>query len=63
MPGTIAVGLDGSPESRAAAEWAAREAALRRCSTARAGDSTPSAGVAAGRPRAWAISWKRSGVR
>jgi len=29
MPGTIAVGLDGSPESRAAAEWAAREAALR----------------------------------
>ncbi|WP_329131095.1 universal stress protein [Streptomyces sp. NBC_00670] len=29
MPGTIAVGLDGSPESRAAAQWAAREAALR----------------------------------
>ncbi|MET7451968.1 universal stress protein [Streptomyces sp. NPDC005574] len=26
---TITVGLDGSPESRAAAEWAAREAALR----------------------------------
>ncbi|MEU5518547.1 universal stress protein, partial [Streptomyces griseoaurantiacus] len=29
MPRTIAVGLDGSPESRAAARWAAREAALR----------------------------------
>ncbi|MDQ0779939.1 nucleotide-binding universal stress UspA family protein [Streptomyces aurantiacus] len=29
MPGKIIVGLDGSPESRAAAEWAAREAALR----------------------------------
>ncbi|MEU4659669.1 universal stress protein [Streptomyces sp. NPDC023723] len=29
MPRTIIVGLDGSPESRAAAEWAAREAALR----------------------------------
>ncbi|MFE8947339.1 universal stress protein [Streptomyces sp. NPDC007856] len=29
MPGTVTVGLDGSPESRAAAEWAAREAALR----------------------------------
>ncbi|MEV0244775.1 universal stress protein [Streptomyces sp. NPDC050674] len=29
MPGTIIVGLDGSPESRAAAEWAAREAASR----------------------------------
>ncbi|MEU5716060.1 universal stress protein [Streptomyces sp. NPDC020403] len=29
MPRTITVGLDGSPESRAAAEWAAREAALR----------------------------------
>ena len=26
---TITVGLDGSPESRAAAEWAAREAKLR----------------------------------
>ncbi|WP_329051929.1 universal stress protein [Streptomyces violaceus] len=30
MSGTITVGLDGSPESRAAAEWAAREAAQRR---------------------------------
>jgi len=29
MPGTIIVGLDGSLESRAAAEWAAREAELR----------------------------------
>ncbi|MFC9931933.1 universal stress protein [Streptomyces sp. NPDC127190] len=29
MPRTIMVGLDGSPESRAAAEWAAREAKLR----------------------------------
>ncbi|MQY12834.1 Universal stress protein [Streptomyces sp. RB5] len=29
MPGTIIVGLDGSTESRAAAEWAAREAGLR----------------------------------
>jgi nucleotide-binding universal stress UspA family protein len=29
MPRTIIVGLDGSPESRAAAEWAAREAKLR----------------------------------
>ncbi|MGA5710413.1 universal stress protein [Streptomyces cellulosae] len=29
MPGTIIVGLDGSLESRAAADWAAREAALR----------------------------------
>ncbi|MFF6995515.1 universal stress protein [Streptomyces sp. NPDC008313] len=29
MPGMIVVGLDGSPESRSAAEWAAREAALR----------------------------------
>ncbi|MEU6912802.1 universal stress protein [Streptomyces olindensis] len=29
MSGTITVGLDGSPESRAAAEWAAREAKLR----------------------------------
>ncbi|MFI2456235.1 universal stress protein [Streptomyces sp. NPDC019539] len=29
MPGTIVVGLDGSTESRAAAEWAAREAELR----------------------------------
>ncbi|OLZ73687.1 stress-inducible protein [Streptomyces sp. IMTB 2501] len=29
MPRTITVGLDGSPESRAAAEWAAREAMLR----------------------------------
>ncbi|MFE9120404.1 universal stress protein [Streptomyces sp. NPDC007172] len=29
MPGKIIVGLDGSAESRAAAEWAAREATLR----------------------------------
>ena len=29
MPGKIIVGLDGSLESRAAADWAAREAALR----------------------------------
>ncbi|MCX4999957.1 universal stress protein [Streptomyces longwoodensis] len=29
MPRTITVGLDGSPECRAAAEWAAREAELR----------------------------------
>lgn len=29
MPGTIIVGLDGSLESRAAADWAVREAALR----------------------------------
>ncbi|MGW3498706.1 universal stress protein [Streptomyces sp. NPDC001020] len=29
MPRTITVGLDGSPESRSAAEWAAREAELR----------------------------------
>ncbi|MFG2147278.1 universal stress protein [Streptomyces sp. NPDC048696] len=29
MVGTVTVGLDGSPESRAAAEWAAREAKLR----------------------------------
>ncbi|MEV5988576.1 universal stress protein [Streptomyces sp. NPDC052051] len=29
MPRTITVGLDGSPESRSAAEWAAREATLR----------------------------------
>ncbi|MEU3347240.1 universal stress protein [Streptomyces sp. NPDC006700] len=28
MPRTVTVGLDGSPESRAAAEWAAREAAM-----------------------------------
>ncbi|MGV9251982.1 universal stress protein [Streptomyces sp. NPDC003697] len=28
MPRTVTVGLDGSPESRAAAEWAAREAKL-----------------------------------
>ncbi|MFJ4467440.1 universal stress protein [Streptomyces sp. NPDC089424] len=32
MPGTVTVGLDGSPESRAAAEWAAREAKLRELS-------------------------------
>nr|WP_306187430.1 universal stress protein [Streptomyces sp. MK5] len=30
MPRTVTVGLDGSPESRAAAEWAAREAQLLR---------------------------------
>lgn len=30
MARTITVGLDGSPESRAAAEWAAREGTLRR---------------------------------
>ncbi|MBJ6647933.1 universal stress protein [Streptomyces sp. BSE7F] len=30
MDRMITVGLDGSPESRAAAEWAAREAALRQ---------------------------------
>lgn len=29
MPRTVTVGLDGSPESRTAAEWAAREAKLR----------------------------------
>ncbi len=29
MPRPVTVGLDGSPESRAAAEWAAREAKLR----------------------------------
>ncbi|MEW1777861.1 universal stress protein [Streptomyces sp. NPDC086777] len=29
MPRTVTVGLDASPESRAAAEWAAREALLR----------------------------------
>lgn len=29
MPRTVTVGLDGSPESLAAAEWAAREAGLR----------------------------------
>ncbi|MFJ9631840.1 universal stress protein [Streptomyces sp. NPDC101175] len=29
MSGTITIGLDGSPESRTAAEWAAREARLR----------------------------------
>ncbi|MDT7839907.1 universal stress protein [Streptomyces justiciae] len=29
MPRTLTVGFDGSPESRAAAEWAAREATLR----------------------------------
>ncbi|MFH9979166.1 universal stress protein [Streptomyces sp. NPDC017179] len=28
MPRTVTVGLDGSPESRAAAEWAAREAGM-----------------------------------
>ncbi|MGV9238841.1 universal stress protein, partial [Streptomyces nigra] len=30
MARTITVGLDGSSESRAAAEWAAREATLRQ---------------------------------
>jgi nucleotide-binding universal stress UspA family protein len=29
MSGTVTAGIDGSPESRAAAEWAAREALLR----------------------------------
>ncbi|MYS14675.1 universal stress protein, partial [Streptomyces sp. SID4982] len=29
MPRTVTAGLDGSAESRAAAEWAAREARLR----------------------------------
>ncbi|HET6858787.1 MAG TPA: universal stress protein, partial [Streptomyces sp.] len=29
MTPSVAVGFDGSPESRAAAEWAAREAKLR----------------------------------
>ncbi|KES04316.1 hypothetical protein BU52_26260 [Streptomyces toyocaensis] len=29
MSRTVTVGFDGSPESRAAAEWAAREAGLR----------------------------------
>ncbi|MFJ3224957.1 universal stress protein [Streptomyces sp. NPDC086783] len=32
MSRTVTAGLDGSPESRAAAEWAAREARLRRLS-------------------------------
>ncbi|MDQ1034452.1 nucleotide-binding universal stress UspA family protein [Streptomyces sp. V3I8] len=32
MTRTVTVGLDGSPESRAAVEWAAREAKLRGCS-------------------------------
>jgi hypothetical protein len=31
MPRTVTVGLDGSCESLAAAEWAAREAGLRPC--------------------------------
>ena len=30
MTGTVTAGLDGSPQSIAAASWAAREAALRR---------------------------------